>query len=178
MSSQTQPEEVVRFLDAFFAEMVECVERHGGIVDKFIGDCVMALFGGAIDQRQDAPRRAVACALEMVLRASAIKADGRTLVVGVGLNTGPAVVGAIGSKRRLDYTAIGSTVNLAARLCGLADPGQVLITEETLRHAGPGITTEVGEPVILKGIDDAVVPYVAKRIVLSQRISRPGAKEG
>ncbi|MGC4121368.1 MAG: adenylate/guanylate cyclase domain-containing protein [Myxococcales bacterium] len=173
MSSQMQPEEVVRFLNAFFAEMVDCVERHGGIVDKFIGDCVMALFG-AIDQRQDAARRAVACALEMVLRAHAIKVDGRPLEVGVGINTGPAVVGAIGSKRRLDYTAIGSTVNLAARLCGLADPGQVIITEDTLRQAGSGITTEAGEPVILKGIDHAVVPYVVKRVVMSQRISRPG----
>ncbi|HEY3452599.1 MAG TPA: adenylate/guanylate cyclase domain-containing protein [Myxococcales bacterium] len=174
MSSQMQPEEVVGFLNTFFAEMVECVERHGGIVDKFIGDCVMALWG-AIDQRQDNPRRAVACALEMVLRASAIKADGRPLEVGVGINTGTAVVGAIGSKRRLDYTAIGSTVNLSARLCGLADPGQVIITEDTLRQAGPGIVTEAGEPVILKGIDHAVVPYVVKRVVMSQRISRPGA---
>lgn len=163
LSSRMQPEDVVRFLNLFFGEMVESVERHGGIVDKFIGDCVMAQWG-ALDQRADHSRAAVMCALDMVERAQLIRVEGRPLGVGVGLNTGVAVVGAIGSKLRLDYTAIGSTVNLAARLCGLADVGEVLVSEATLRGAGSGVQSEPGEPVILKGIDGLVVPHRVHRV--------------
>ena len=173
MSSQMEPEDVVRFLNLFFGEMVESVERYGGIVDKFIGDCVMAVWG-AIDQRADHSRRAIACALEMIQRANLIKADGRPREVGVGLNTGPAVVGAIGSKRRMDCAAIGSTVNLAARLCGLADAGQVIVTEDTLLHAGSGVVAHPGQPVILKGIEHAVTPYTVTSVAQPQRPSRPG----
>jgi adenylate cyclase len=163
MSAQMPPEDVVRFLNIFFGEMVQCVERHGGIVDKFIGDCVMAQWG-AIEKRADHSRNAVLCGLEMVERAQLIRVNGRPLEVGVGINTGLAVVGAIGAQKRLDYTAIGSTVNLAARLCSLAESGQVLVTASTLQHAGPGVVSEAGEPVILKGIDSLVVPYAVKGV--------------
>ncbi len=175
MSSQMPPEEVVRFLNLFFTEMVESVERHGGIVDKFIGDCVMALWG-AVEKKPGNPRQAIAAALEMIERSRHITVDGRPLQVGVGITTGPAVVGAIGSRHRLDYTAIGSTVNLSARLCGIAEGGQVLITSDTLLAAGPGVITEAGESVILKGIDVPVVPYLVKSVTAPLLLGTPLAQ--
>ncbi|MFZ5442677.1 MAG: adenylate/guanylate cyclase domain-containing protein [Myxococcota bacterium] len=171
MSSHMPPEEVVRFLNAFFGEAVDAVERHGGVVDKFIGDCVMALWG-AVDQREDGARNCIAAALEMVNRARKITVNGAPLDVGVGINTGPAVVGAIGAQRRLDYTAIGATVNLAARLCGIAQSGQVLVTSDTLMRAGPGVVHEASEAVILKGIDVPIVPYAVKAITTPLQLSQ------
>lgn len=171
MSGHMPPEEVVRFLNAFFGEAVDAVERNGGVVDKFIGDCVMALWG-AVDQREDGARKCVAAALEMVERAKRITVAGQPLEVGVGINTGPAVVGAIGAARRLDYTAIGATVNLAARLCGIAQTGQVLVTSDTLMRAGPGVIHEASEAVILKGIDVPIVPYWVKGLTQPLQLSQ------
>lgn len=180
MSAHMRPEEVVRFLNAFFGEAVDAVERHGGVVDKFIGDCVMGLWG-AISQRENDARNAIASALEMVQRASRIRVNGVPLDVGVGINSGAAVVGAIGAQRRLDYTAIGATVNLAARLCGIAASGEVLITSDTLMRAGPGVVTAANESVILKGLDVPIVPYAVRSITqplqLSQMVkTQPGAQ--
>lgn len=163
MSGQMPPEEIVRFLNAFFSEAVDAVEKHGGVVDKFIGDCVMAVWG-AVDQREDGARKAIAAALDMVQRAGRITVKGVPLEIGVGINTGPAVVGAIGAARRLDYTAIGATVNLAARLCGIAQTGQVLVTSDTLMRAGPGVINEPNESVMLKGIEVPIVPYVVRAL--------------
>ncbi|MEW5737695.1 MAG: adenylate/guanylate cyclase domain-containing protein [Myxococcota bacterium] len=163
MSAHMRPEEVVRFLNAFFAEAVDAVERHGGIVDKFIGDCVMGLWG-AVGQREDHARNAITAAMELVERGARIRVQGEPLQVGVGINTGQAVVGAIGAQRRLDYTAIGATVNLSARLCGIAAPNEVLITSDTLMRAGPGVIAAPGEAVILKGLDVPIVPYAVRSI--------------
>ncbi|GMU61573.1 MAG: hypothetical protein AMXMBFR34_33360 [Myxococcaceae bacterium] len=163
MSAHMRPEEVVRFLNAFFAEAVDAVERHGGIVDKFIGDCVMGLWG-AVGAREDHARNAIKAALELVERGARITVKGQALEVGVGINTGMAVVGAIGAQRRLDYTAIGATVNLSARLCGIAAPNEVLITSDTLMRAGPGVIAAPGEAVILKGLDVPIVPYAIRSI--------------
>ncbi len=171
MSGHMPPEEVVRFLNAFFGEAVDAVESNGGVVDKFIGDCVMALWG-AVDQREDGARKCVAAALAMVERAKKITVNGQPLEVGVGINTGPAVVGAIGAARRLDYTAIGATVNLAARLCGIAQTGQVLVTSDTLMRAGPGVIHEASEAVILKGIDVPIVPYAVKALTTPLQLSQ------
>ncbi len=176
MSGQMPPEEIVRFLNAFFGEAVDAVEKNGGVVDKFIGDCVMALWG-AVDQREDGARKAIAAALEIVQRAGKITVKGVPLEVGVGINTGPAVVGAIGAARRLDYTAIGATVNLAARLCGIAQTGQVLVTSDTLLRAGPGVIHEASDSVILKGIDVPIVPYSVKALTMPlqlNQVSSPG----
>ena len=171
MSGQMPPEEIVRFLNAFFGEAVDAVEKNGGVVDKFIGDCVMALWG-SVDQREDGARKAIAAALEIVQRAGKITVKGIPLEVGVGINTGPAVVGAIGAARRLDYTAIGATVNLAARLCGIAQTGQVLVTSDTLMRAGPGVIHEANESVMLKGIEVPIVPYSVLSIAMPLQLSQ------
>jgi class 3 adenylate cyclase len=125
MSEEMEPEEVVSILNDWFAEATRAVHRHGGIVDKFIGDCVMALFGvsradGAGDAEQaaaDAVRAALA--LRELLAAHNLRSEalgGRVLQIGVGVHVGEAVVSFIGSHLRLSYTAIGDVVNVASRL--------------------------------------------------------------
>lgn len=171
LSAAMKPEEVVRFLNEFFQGAVDAIEKHHGTVDKFIGDCVMALWGAPLPKEDDA-RNACRAALELVERASRIKVGGRKLEVGVGVHTGPAVVGALGSKQRMDYTAIGATVNLSARLCGIARENEVLVTSDTLMRAGPGVTTEAGEAVILKGLDTPIVPYALRTVSQPLQLSQ------
>ncbi len=163
LSSQMPPEEVVRFLNSFFGVAVDAIERHHGVVDKFIGDCVMAIWGAPEPGESDA-RNALKAALELMDRASRIQVNGMPLEIGIGLNSGLAVVGAIGSKQRLDFTAIGATVNIAARLCGVAKGGEVLSSNETLMRAGAGVTSEARPEVVLKGIETPMVPHLVTAI--------------
>jgi adenylate cyclase len=131
-SEAAGPEATVQMLGDYFDVAVESVFRFGGVLDKFIGDSVMAWWGGPFATPGD-PERAIECALDMRLRlqrvnAKRVAAGLAAIPVGTGLATGHAVVGAIGTSRRLEYTAIGDTVNLASRLCGLAEADQVLAT--------------------------------------------------
>ncbi len=138
LSSEMRPEEVVRFLNKFFEEMVEAVLNNKGTIDKFIGDCVMALWGAPEPHPAEDARNAMTAALSMVQRAKKVIVNGAPIEMGVGINTGEAVIGCIGSRQRLEYTAIGNTVNLAARLCGIAKPNEVLVTADALLPAARG----------------------------------------
>ncbi|GAB3550435.1 adenylate/guanylate cyclase domain-containing protein [Noviherbaspirillum agri] len=139
LSETRPPHEVVALLNRYFELQVEVVFRHGGTLDKFIGDAIMAFWGAPLDD-PDHARRAVAAALEMeqVLLAFRRLLEGEgsdvgDFDVGIGVHTGPAVVGFIGAQRKLDYTAIGDTVNLASRVEGLTrGVGRVLVTRETM----------------------------------------------
>jgi adenylate cyclase len=155
---------VVRFLNRFFEEMVEAVLVHKGTIDKFIGDCIMALWGAPEARPNEDARNAMAAALSMIQRAKKVQVMGRPIEMGVGINTGNVVLGCIGSKQRLEYTAIGSPVNLAARLCGKARPNEVLVTADTLMRAGPGVFADANEPTLVKGIETPIVPYTLKGI--------------
>ncbi len=167
MSSQMPPDEVVRILNRFFEDCVDAVEQNHGTVDKFIGDCVMGLWGAPVARPDDA-RNAMAAALQMVERSRRTLINGVPLEMGVGINTGEVVLGAVGSRKRLDYTAIGSAVNLAARLCGIAHAGEVLVTSQTLMAGGKGVAADSGEPVILKGIDVPITPYSLRSVEAPQ----------
>ncbi|PKN56649.1 MAG: hypothetical protein CVU56_15040 [Deltaproteobacteria bacterium HGW-Deltaproteobacteria-14] len=132
------PEFVVGLLNELFTIVTEIVFKHGGIVDKFIGDCVMAIWGAPVAHPDDA-QRAVRAAEEIqrwleVGNAKWRKEVGHDVELAIGIHTGPAVVGNIGSEKRMEYTAIGDVVNVAARLERLARPGQILITKETMSH--------------------------------------------
>jgi adenylate cyclase len=110
------PQEVVDRLDGAFAVLVEILDRHGGIVNKFLGDGFLALFGAPFEAA-DAAQRAVAAAREMLLAMDSVnKGDSWPLRIGIGIHFGEVVAGNIGSPRRKEYTVIGDTVNFAARL--------------------------------------------------------------
>ena len=131
------PDEMHRLLDRLFKLVLEAVHRHEGTVNQFLGDGVMALFGAPLAHEKHA-RQAVAAALAIVREAPSglaefTHASGLPLAVRVGINTGRVVVGSIGDDLRMDYTAIGDTTNLAARLQQLAEPGTVLVSESTYR---------------------------------------------
>ena len=127
-------------LDRLFAVAADVVHRYEGTINQFLGDGFMALFGAPI-AHEDHARRAVHAALELQAALSSVEIRaGGTVLTGlplrIGLNTGMVVVGAIGDNQRLDYTAIGGTTNLAARVMGLSGAGQVLATDTTARLAG------------------------------------------
>ena len=134
MSETMKPEEMAKLLSEYFTEMVECVFRHGGTLDKFIGDAVMAQWGAPLAEVDDADR-AMRSAIDMMQELEQLNlrwaGEGRPQVqIGIGLNCGDAFAGNIGSERRLEYTVIGDTVNTASRLCGAAAGGEILLSEQ------------------------------------------------
>ncbi len=143
LSETSSPEEVVAMLNHYFSRQVEVIFRHGGTLDKFIGDAIMA-FWGAPTAYPDHAARAVAAAIEMSATLEELRGKlgtiGATLDIGIGVHTGSAVVGFIGSDDRLDYTVIGDTVNLASRIEGLTKGiGRILVSEATRNAVGVGL---------------------------------------
>jgi adenylate cyclase len=142
LTEKLTPTEVVALLNELFTIITEIVFRHGGTIDKFVGDCVMALWGVPTAQ-PDHAARALAAAEEILswLEAGNLtwqRKYGVRVQLAIGVNSGEAVVGNIGSERRMEYTAIGDVVNVAARLEAIARPQQVLLTETTRAMAGAG----------------------------------------
>lgn len=141
LSQELTPDGVARLLDGFFTEAVEAVFAHGGTLDKFIGDAVMAFFGAPVPTHDHA-EQALRAALDLrhrVLRWNAEQSagGGRPVEVRIALNSGPVVVGDVGSRRRVDYTVLGNTVNVAARLEGVGAPGEIVLGPGT-RDRLPG----------------------------------------
>jgi len=166
-AENARPERVAESLDAFLDLAVEAIFRAGGTLDKFIGDCVMAFFGAPVAQ-DDHALRGVRAALEIQERLGAWNA--RRVAEGlpgfkarVALNSGPVVVGDIGSARRVDYTVLGNTVNVASRLEGIAPPDEIVIGPETHRLlAGAIPSVPLGE-FQLKGLQQKILAYRVAR---------------
>ena len=140
MSEKRTPQELVTLLNRYFSLQVEVIFRHGGSLDKFIGDCIMAFWGAPLDDPLHA-RHAVEAAIEMTQVLRQFKLDlgiaDEDFEVGIGIHSGPAVVGLIGSEQRREYTAIGDTVNLASRIEGLTkEVAQILVSRETMAMCG------------------------------------------
>lgn len=142
LAEHAPPEQVVQLLNQYFSAMSDIIFANGGTLDKYIGDGLMALFGAPTSTPDDAAN-AVTVAVEMQRRIEKLNEDFVAaglpeISIGVGLHTGEATVGYIGSERRTEYTAIGDTVNLASRLESNCGGGQILLSEATLKAIAPG----------------------------------------
>lgn len=167
MSEKLPAEEVSALLNEYFSRMTRIVFKHGGTLDKFIGDALMAFFGNPI-YFEDHARRAVAMAIEMrsemqeLKRKWAVEGKENSFDIGMGINTGDVVVGNLGSADFFDYTVIGDEVNLASRLESIASRGQILISENTYREVKDFFEIKKLEPVMVKGKSQPIQIYEVK----------------
>jgi adenylate cyclase len=169
MSEQMEAQQVVPLLNAYFEEMVAVVFKHGGTLDKYLGDGLMIYFGAPLPQ-PDHAARAVCCALEMIERLDAMNQahglQGRpALRMGIGIHTGTAVVGTMGASHRQDYTAIGSTENLASRLEQMTKEYEfdIIISEETRKAAGDAVRLRDAGMVQVKGVAEPMRIFTPER---------------
>ena len=153
------PEDVIDLLNAHLGAMAQAVHAHGGVINQFAGDSVMALFGAPKGYGDDA-LRAVRCAIAMVRERDRMNQTAALPIhIGIGIASGAMVAGCIGAENRSDYTVVGERVNLAARLCGAAQAGDILLDENTRLLIGDDIETAAVPPVLLKGFAQPTTAY-------------------
>jgi len=163
LSETMRPDAMASLLTEYFTEMVDCVFRHDGTLDKFIGDAVMAQWGAPIGGERDADS-AMAAALDMMRALERLNARWRSegrpeLQIGIGLNYGEAFAGNIGSEKRLEFTVIGDTVNTASRLCGAAGRGEILLSESFRAALAAAPSLDECPPMSLKNKSQPVRVY-------------------
>lgn len=165
MSEKMQPNEVVEFLNVYMTKMVDCINKTGGVVDKYIGDAIMAVWGAPESSGSPASDALNAVTAALMMRVELFKfnkeraAAGLPPVkIGCGINSGPVVAGQIGSEERMEYTVIGDAVNLASRTEALNKPfaTDVLITENTYNLIKDKIVVQEMPGVHVKGKTDAI----------------------
>jgi adenylate cyclase len=167
MSEKMTAHEVVSMLNKYLGEMTESVFSFEGTLDKYIGDCIMAIFNAPLEQ-PDHAMQAIRASMDMQERIKQIQSKDKDVPrvdVGIGLNTGPAVIGNIGSQKRVDYTAIGDTVNTASRMCSLAGKGELIITENTYKLVKDKIKAKKLDPVKVKGKEKPLQVYLVEKIL-------------
>lgn len=155
MSEGTAPQAVVEMLNEYFEEMVDSIFKHEGTLDKFMGDGIMAIWGAPVSHNDDALRSVASSLEQMELLGQWNRKRGGSghlpIAVGIGIHTGELVAGYVGSSRALSYTVIGDTVNTSARLCGIAQAGQIVVSETTYARLGGRFEVEELPPAKLKG---------------------------
>ena len=165
MSEKMQPNEVVEFLNAYMTKMVECVNKTGGVVDKYIGDAIMAVWGAPESSGSAAGDALNAVTAALMMRVALYKFNKERaekglppVKIGCGINSGPVVAGQIGSEERMEYTVIGDAVNLASRTEALNKPfaTDILVTENTWNLIKDKIIVEEMPGVHVKGKTDAI----------------------
>ena len=166
MSEKMEPTDVAHLLRDYFTEMVEIIFRHGGTLDKFIGDAIMALWGAPLAGEDDAGK-AMLAAIDMQRALVPLnehwRAGGKPeIAIGIGINCGQVFAGNIGSEQRLEYTVLGDAVNTASRLCSNAARGEIMISEPFFRRLKTPPTVEPREPIKVKGKAQPVPIYLAK----------------
>src|SRR5687768_4502212 len=160
MSDGRPPQEIVNTLNEYFEVMVDILFQFSGTLDKFVGDEIIGLFGAPIPL-DDSAFKAVSCAISML---SALAEFNRTraaenqppINIGIGINTGRVITGSIGSTRALQYTAIGGPMNVASRLVNLASPGEIIVSEDTMKHVMGRVEATELPPVKVKGKAEAL----------------------
>lgn len=156
MSEVLTPQEVVSILNRYLSLTTDCIMKNHGTLDKFVGDCTMAIWNAPIEQ-EDYVMNACKAAVDMVEGSKALSQEllekfGRTVSFGIGVHCGSAVVGNIGAEMRMDFTAIGDTVNTSARLEANAPAGKIYISRDVVERLGGRIrTTSLGDGISLKG---------------------------
>ena len=163
-SEGREPEAIVEILNEYFSEAVEHVIQYKGYIDKFIGDCIMAVWGVPMMPEKDDAFNAVSCALAIQdkVRSSKrkfFKKVASRLRIGIGINSGPLVAGNLGNMQRMDYSVIGDTVNLAARLEGFAGPDEIIISHATRNQLGEKFRYEERPSVRVKGRERPIQIY-------------------
>lgn len=168
MSANKSPQEVIEMLNNCMTKVSHEIDEFGGVIDKYVGDEVMALFGAPLE-KEDSSLKAVQCALKIVdvLREwnkERTEKGLHPIEMGIGIHTGVVIAGNMGSENRLNYTVIGSNANLASRLCSIAKPMEILITKDTLvePRVQEGIDVEQMPPTEIKGFDKSFIFYRVK----------------
>ena len=168
ISEDMEPEETITMLNDYFEEMVPIVFKYGGTLDKFVGDELMAVFRDN-PYGERAPIRAIRTGIEMIDAIKHVKSrskyDTSRLEVGIGINTGKVVIGNVGSENRKDYTAIGDTVNVAARFEQLAVGQEIVVGEATYQACKDQISMQASGEIVLKNRKSPVHAY---RVVMDE----------
>lgn len=165
MSEKMEPHHVSLLLNDYFSEMTDIIFKYDGTLDKFIGDAIMAVFGAPLAM-EDHAVRAVRTAIEMRDKLEEMNAEkeGNPLRIRIGVNSGQVVAGDIGSPKRIEYTVLGNTVNIAQRLeAGVAKPGQIVIGEETYKKIEDHFEVQRMGEFSLKGLEKSITVYEVLR---------------
>jgi class 3 adenylate cyclase len=159
LTENMPPEEVIEMLNEHMTALTRVVKEHHGVLDKFVGDLLMAIFGAPVSHENDT-LNAARCALRLLAEREKLNATARhQLKIGIGIATGKVVAGCMGSSDRLNYTVLGERVNLASRLCSQAGPGQVVIDQTTREKLGDTATATPLPALNLKGFTENVMAY-------------------
>jgi class 3 adenylate cyclase len=156
LSEKMSPEDVVRLMNVYLNLQAKVIHQFGGTIDKFVGDEVMAIFEGRGNEIN-----AVRAAVEIQsyckeLNAARLASGEKTISIGIGLNNGEVVMGNMGSEDHMDYTVIGDNINIAARMCGIAQPGMVLASKAIAEAIGDQASLKDQHPVMVKGKDQPI----------------------
>lgn len=165
MTENMDPHHVIELLNACMTKISFCVDKHEGVIDKYIGDEAMALFGAPITSTDNA-KKSVLAALEMMDKIAEWNKERKVkkrppIYIGIGISTGQIVAGNMGAENRLNYTVLGANVNLASRLCSVAKPNEILVSKKTLESEGVKeiVDFEKLETISLKGFTSPAEIY-------------------
>lgn len=169
MTEGMEPQDVIRMLNEFMEYASSAIESYGGVVDKYVGDQIMAIFGAPVSHVDD-PLRAILAALQIQvglndLNKKRVLENKQILQVGTGINTGLVVAGNMGSVKRLNYTVLGNSVNLAARLCSEAGASEILISGDTYNAVAEDIEVKTRKTFAMKGISNPIEVFKVENII-------------
>ena len=170
LSETLSPHDLIGLLNSYFAELLPIIDKNGGVLDKFIGDAMMIVFGTPLAKKDDA-LRAVKTGLEIQAKVKSLNVargrEGRDhITMGIGINTGNVIAGNVGSEDRMEYTVLGDAVNIAARLEGQSRTGDVIISDATYDEVKDRIVAvKSDEKVSLKGKAEAVNIYTVEKLL-------------